>query len=49
MFKSLIDGQNHTDKRVRQNPKLFSEEIAKNYMGRNFAEFVIEWYEKLMN
>jgi predicted TIM-barrel fold metal-dependent hydrolase len=49
MFKSLIDGQNHTDKRVRKNPKLFSEEIAQNYMGRNFAEFVIDWYEKLLN
>jgi predicted TIM-barrel fold metal-dependent hydrolase len=49
MFESLIDGHSHTDKRVRQNPKLFSEDIAQNYMGRNFAEFVMEWYEKLLN
>lgn len=48
MFKSLMDGANHTDKRVRQNPGLFSEEVARNYMGRNFAEFVIEGYERLL-
>ncbi len=48
MFKSLMDGTNHTDKRVRENPGLFTEEVARNYMGRNFAELVIAGYEKLL-
>jgi len=48
MFKSLMDGKNHTDKRVRQNPGLFNAAIAENYMGRNFAELVISGYEKLL-
>jgi predicted TIM-barrel fold metal-dependent hydrolase len=48
MFDSLIDGKNHTDKRVQQNPNLFTSQVAKNYMGQNFAEFAIEWYEKLL-
>ena len=49
MFKSLIDGKNHTDIRVKNNPGLFNFEVAKNYLGRNFAEFVIEWYKKMLN
>jgi predicted TIM-barrel fold metal-dependent hydrolase len=48
MFKSLMDGENHTDNRLRQNPGLFTEEVKRNYMGRNFAELVIEGYEKLL-
>jgi len=49
MFKSLIDGANHTDKRVQNNPNLFTEEVAQNFMGRNFAEMVIEGYERLLD
>lgn len=48
MFKSLTDGKNHTDRRLQQNPDLFNDEVAQNYLGRNFAEFAIEWYEKLL-
>ncbi|MFW6289958.1 MAG: amidohydrolase family protein [Mariniphaga sp.] len=48
MFKSLVDGKHHTDKRLRANPSLFSEESVKNFLGRNFAELVIEGYEKLL-
>jgi hypothetical protein len=28
---------------------LFNEEVARNYMGRNFAELVISGYEKLLS
>lgn len=48
MFKSLADGENHTDRRLQQNPDLFNDEVDKNFLGRNFAEFAIEWYEKLL-
>ncbi|MCF8361281.1 MAG: amidohydrolase family protein [Prolixibacteraceae bacterium] len=49
MFKSLTNGKNHTDKRLLQNPNLFNDEVAQNYLGSNMAEFAIEWYEKLLN
>lgn len=48
MFKSLIDGKNHTDKRLQQNPELFNNEMVQNYLGRNLAELVIAGYEKLL-
>ena len=48
MFESLKNGKNHTDKRLQQNPDLFDDEVVQNYLGRNFAEFAIEWYEKLL-
>ena len=48
MFESLKDGANHTDKRLQQNPTLFSDQVVQNYMGRNFAEFTVEWYERLL-
>jgi predicted TIM-barrel fold metal-dependent hydrolase len=49
MFKSLIDGKNHTDKRIQKYPELFNDEMVQNYLGRNFAELVIAGYEKLLN
>lgn len=42
MFNSLIHGINHTDARVRNNPGLFTSQTAQNYMGGNFARFIIE-------
>jgi len=48
MLNSLADGQNHTDRRLNENPYLFSEEVIQNYLGRNFAELVINGYEKLL-
>lgn len=48
MFKSLIDGKNHTDKRIQKYPELFNDEIVQNYLGRNFAELLIAGYEKLL-
>jgi len=48
MFESMRNGEKHTDSRLQQNPTLFTAEVAQNYLGRNFAEFTIEWYEKLL-
>lgn len=48
MFKSLMDYENHTDARVRQNANLFNTEVVQNYMGRNIAELVIDGYKKLL-
>ncbi len=49
MFASLANGESHTDPRVRENPDLFNTEVIKNYMGRNFAELVIEGYRSIMD
>jgi predicted TIM-barrel fold metal-dependent hydrolase len=48
MFNSLINGKNHTDVRVRNHPGLFSEEIAQKYLGSNFAGFIIEISQLLL-
>ena len=48
MFESLKNGNNHTDKRLQQYPHLFDDEVIQNYLGRNFAELMIEGYEKLL-
>jgi predicted TIM-barrel fold metal-dependent hydrolase len=42
MFDSLIKGKDHTDERVRNHPGLFTAKTAQNYMGGNFAGFIIE-------
>jgi hypothetical protein len=41
MFESLQNGVAHTDPRVRANPNLFTAQIAQNYLGRNFADFIV--------
>ena len=48
MFESLLNGANHTDSRLQENPNLFTKEDVNNYMGGNFAHFVIEWYERFL-
>ncbi|MFP4059516.1 MAG: hypothetical protein ACLFUC_03410 [Bacteroidales bacterium] len=48
MFKSLKAGKNHTDKRVRENPNLFTDDVVKNYMGRNFAELALLGYSAIL-
>ena len=48
MFESLIDGINHTDKRVRANPFLFSRAVSQKYMGGNIAQFVIDGYKNML-
>ncbi len=47
LFASMLDSEEHTDPRVRENPELFNTDMIKNYMGRNFAELVISAYEQL--
>jgi predicted TIM-barrel fold metal-dependent hydrolase len=48
MFESLIDGINHTDKRVQANPALFSRAVSQKYMGGNIAQFVIDGYKNIL-
>lgn len=48
MFGSLIRAEEHTDPRVRQNPGLFTAEIAGRYMGGNLAEFMIGAYSSVL-
>lgn len=48
MFRNLIDGPNHTDPRLRQRSNLFSEQDCQNYLGRNFASFVVDAYRRLL-
>ena len=48
MFRSLIDNQNHTDIRVREQPGLFTPEVARRYLGGNFARFAAEEYRRVL-
>jgi predicted TIM-barrel fold metal-dependent hydrolase len=47
MFRGLLDGARHPDARLREWPDLFTEESALDYLGRNFARFVLEAYGRL--
>jgi predicted TIM-barrel fold metal-dependent hydrolase len=49
MFRSLINGHEHSDRRLQMNPDLFKEEDVKNYLGGNFARFVLDWYERFLS
>ncbi len=49
MFRSLSDDKNHTDKRVRKSPGLFNDEAVQNFMGRNFAEIVMQGYRSILS
>lgn len=49
MFKSLKEGKNHTDPRLKQNPELFDDLAESRYMGGNFAEFIIQGIERLID
>src|SRR5258706_16412034 len=44
MFRSLTDGDNHTDARLRAQPGLFTAENVQGYLGGNFAEFAAAGY-----
>lgn len=48
MFRSLIDSEKHTDARVRARPGLFTPEVARNYLGGNFARFAAGEYRRLL-
>jgi predicted TIM-barrel fold metal-dependent hydrolase len=48
MFESLMYGADHTDIRLKQQPDLFTQQDVNNYLGGNFARFVIEWYGRFL-
>lgn len=48
MLRSLANGGSHTDRRLRERPGLFTPESAQNYLGRNFARFVLEACKRLL-
>lgn len=48
MFNSLINSQRHTDKRVINNPNVFTTDLAKQFLGVNFVEFIIEQYQNML-
>ena len=48
MLRSLEDGAKHTDPYVREHPGMFTEDIVRGYLGRNFAELVISGYDLLL-
>ena len=48
MFNSLLNGANHTDERLRANPELFNKSDISGYMGKNFANMMIERYRQLL-
>ncbi len=47
MFDSLMNA-GHTDPRLRENPDLFKLQDVNNYLGGNFANFVMDCYERLL-
>jgi predicted TIM-barrel fold metal-dependent hydrolase len=48
MLLSLMDADHHTDERIKQNPGLFDEGVMRNYLGGNFARFLIAAYKNLL-
>ncbi|HOX02488.1 MAG TPA: amidohydrolase family protein [Candidatus Paceibacterota bacterium] len=48
MLDSLQESSRHGDARVRAHPGLFTPEIARNFLGRNFAEFAAAGYRRLL-
>ncbi len=48
MFASLIDSENHTDARVRENPEVFTPKLQQMLLGTNFVDFIIASYERLL-
>jgi predicted TIM-barrel fold metal-dependent hydrolase len=48
MFQSLLNGSQHTDSRLRTEPKLFTPEAVDGYMGRNFADLILAGCDRLI-
>jgi hypothetical protein len=48
MLLGFMDADHHTDERIRHNPGLFDEEVMRNYLGGNFARFLISGYKNLL-
>ena len=49
LFKSFQDKINHTDKRIRENPELFSTESIQNYLGGNMVQTAIDGYKSILS
>lgn len=47
MLEGFLHPDEHPDERLRKNHKLFDKQSVKNYLGGNFARFIIESYERL--
>ncbi len=48
MFQTLLDGARHPDPRLRRQPGLFTPEAVQNFLGGNFARFVLAGYAALL-
>lgn len=48
MLEGMLDGNNHTDPRLQQNPHLFKPEDISNYMGGNFTRLILQVYRGML-
>ncbi len=48
MFRSLMDGSNHPDPRLRTSPALFTPDAVQGYLGGNIAGLVVDGYRHLL-
>jgi len=48
MFRSLLDGARHTDKRLRLRPDAFSDAAVAGYLGCNLAALALETCRRLL-
>ncbi len=48
MLRGLQNGNGHPDPRVRERPGLFTPESVQDYLGRNFARFLVNAYARLL-
>ncbi|NND07751.1 MAG: hypothetical protein HKN87_15345 [Saprospiraceae bacterium] len=49
MFQGLMNGAHHTDLRLKANPDLFHQQDVNNYLGGNFAKFIICHYQRFLD
>lgn len=48
MLAGLVDGRDHPDPRVRENPQAFTPGRAQAFLGGNFASFLVENYRPFL-
>jgi predicted TIM-barrel fold metal-dependent hydrolase len=48
MFESLSRADRHADRRVRAHPDLFTPDVARAYLGGNFARFILAACNRLV-
>ena len=49
MFRSLLDGARHTDKRLRLRPDAFNEDAVAGYLGGNLVQFTLDTCRRLLS